>query len=75
MVAPNFYTFEYPGGIVGLLYRTKEDADALKNKIISISPKIQELEEIRKKRIAEIKSKKKEGSLFNKVKGLFIDEP
>lgn len=38
-------------GLVGALFKSKEDADMMKAKIISISPKIQEFEEIKKRRI------------------------
>lgn len=33
-----FYTFEYPRGVIGILYRNKDDADIMKLKINSASP-------------------------------------
>ena len=38
MVSGTFYTFEYPRGIIGILYRNKDDADIMKIKLKSASP-------------------------------------
>lgn len=37
-VSDTFYTFEYPRGLIGLLYKDKDDADIMKIKIKSASP-------------------------------------
>lgn len=59
MLNSTFYTFEYPRGLIGIMYRNKDDADIMKLKINSASPPMSEYEEIKKKRIEEIKQKKK----------------
>ena len=41
------------------MYRNKDDADIMKIKINSASPPMAEYEEIKKKKIEEIKQKKK----------------
>ena len=38
MVSNNFYTFEYPRGLIGIMYRNQDDADIMKLKIKSASP-------------------------------------
>lgn len=48
-----FYYFDYPVGTVGLLFRTKEDADIMLGKIRSEAPTLQEAEEY----IEQIKAK------------------
>ena len=39
MINPTFYVFDYPLGIIGFLFRSKEDADIMKSRIASNSPK------------------------------------
>lgn len=46
-------------GLIGLLFKSKDDADMMKMKISSVSPKMQEFDEIKKKRMEEAKERKR----------------
>ena len=41
MISEAFYVFQYPMGLVGLLFKSKDDADVIKMKISSVAPKMQ----------------------------------
>ncbi len=40
MLTNVFYTFEYPRGMIGILYKSQDDADIMKLKIKSASPQM-----------------------------------
>lgn len=50
MVTSTFYIFEYPRGIIGFLFKNKEDGDMMKVKLQSVSPKMEEYEDIKKQK-------------------------
>ena len=75
MISSTFYTFEYPRGMIGLLFRNKDEAELMKVKIQTSAPQMKEFDELKKKRVEEEKQRKKDGSFFNKLKkGIFGSE-
>ena len=71
MITSTLYAFDYPRGIIAFQFRNETEAKIVAMKIHSQSPKMEEYEEIRKKKIEEAKKKKEENSTWGKLKGFF----
>lgn len=65
---PVFYTFEYPRGVIGFLFKNEEEAQIFCVKVKSQAPSMDKYNEIRAKKIEEERIKRKEGSFFGKFK-------